>query len=166
MLKLSNAARRTSTVGEIVNLMSVDAQRFNDMMTYINMLWSGPLQISISIYFLWVTLGPSILAGVAVMLLMIPINAVITNKLKQFQVKQMNLKDKRIKMMNEILNGIKVHTVKPLQTELLNTKIPFKLNMACGPIFLYIYINLLTEITSQLNICYGPIVVWFRRALV
>ena len=133
MLKLSNAARRTSTVGEIVNLMSVDAQRFNDMMTYINMLWSGPLQISISIYFLWVTLGPSILAGVAVMLLMIPINAVITNKLKQFQVKQMNLKDKRIKMMNEILNGIKVHTVKPLQTELLNTKIPFKLNMACGP---------------------------------
>ena len=166
MLKLSNAARRTSTVGEIVNLMSVDAQRFNDMMTYINMLWSGPLQISISIYFLWVTLGPSILAGVAVMLLMIPINAVITNKLKQFQVKQMNLKDKRIKMMNEILNGIKVHTVKPLQTELLNTKIPFKLNMACGPNIFYIYINLLTGITSQLNICYGPIVVRFGRALV
>lgn len=109
MLKLSNAARRTSTVGEIVNLMSVDAQRFNDMMTYINMVWSGPVQITISIYFLWMTLGPSILAGVAVMIIMIPINAVITNKLKQFQVKQMNLKDKRIKMMNEILNGIKVH---------------------------------------------------------
>lgn len=108
MLKLSNAARRTSTVGEIVNLMSVDAQRFNDMMTYINMLWSGPVQITISIYFLWMTLGPSILAGVAVMIIMIPINAVITNKLKQLQVKQMSLKDKRIKMMNEILNGIKV----------------------------------------------------------
>lgn len=108
MLKLSNAARRTSTVGEIVNLMSVDAQRFNDMMTYINMVWSGPVQISISIYFLWATLGPSILAGVAVMIIMIPINAVITNKLKQYQVKQMNLKDNRIKMMNEILNGIKV----------------------------------------------------------
>lgn len=110
MLKLSNAARRTSTVGEIVNLMSVDAQRFNDMMTYINMLWSGPVQITISIYFLWMTLGPSILAGVAVMIIMIPINAVITNKLKQLQVKQMSLKDKRIKMMNEILNGIKVYT--------------------------------------------------------
>lgn len=109
MLKLSNAARRTSTVGEIVNLMSVDAQRFNDMMTYINMIWSGPVQITISIYFLWVTLGPSILAGVGVMIIMIPINAVITNKLKQFQVKQMALKDKRIKMMNEILNGIKVY---------------------------------------------------------
>jgi hypothetical protein len=108
MLKLSNAARKTSTVGEIVNLMSVDAQRFNDMMTYIHMIWSGPVQIIISIYFLWVTLGPSILAGLAVMIVLIPLNAVIANKVKQFQVQQMNLKDKRIKMMNEILNGIKV----------------------------------------------------------
>ena len=108
MLKLSTAARRTSTVGEIVNLMSVDAQRFNDMMTYINMIWSGPVQITISIYFLWVTLGPSILAGLAVMIVLIPLNALIANKVKQFQVQQMNLKDKRIKMMNEILNGIKV----------------------------------------------------------
>lgn len=108
MLKLSNTARKSSTVGEIVNLMSVDAQRFNDMMTYINMIWSGPLQISISIYFLWVTLGPSILAGLAVMIVLIPLNALIANKVKQYQVKQMNLKDKRIKMMNEILNGIKV----------------------------------------------------------
>ncbi|XP_060581167.1 multidrug resistance-associated protein 1-like isoform X5 [Ruditapes philippinarum] len=108
MLRLSTAARRTSTVGEIVNLMSVDAQRFNDMMTYINMIWSGPVQITISIYFLWVTLGPSILAGLAVMIILIPVNAVIANKVKQFQVQQMNLKDKRIKMMNEILSGIKV----------------------------------------------------------
>jgi ABC-type bacteriocin/lantibiotic exporter with double-glycine peptidase domain len=109
MLRLSTAARRTSTVGEIVNLMSVDAQRFNDMMTYINMIWSGPVQITISIYFLWVTLGPSILAGLAVMIILIPVNAVIANKVKQFQVQQMNLKDKRIKMMNEILSGIKVN---------------------------------------------------------
>uniref|UniRef100_A0A8C7JQ85 Multidrug resistance-associated protein 1 n=1 Tax=Oncorhynchus kisutch TaxID=8019 RepID=A0A8C7JQ85_ONCKI len=44
-LVISNAARRTSTVGEIVNLMSVDAQRFMDLITYINMIWSAPLQV-------------------------------------------------------------------------------------------------------------------------
>ncbi|WAQ96712.1 MRP3-like protein [Mya arenaria] len=108
MLKLSNTARRSSTVGEIVNLMSVDAQRFNDMMTNIHMIWSGPVQITISIIFLWRTLGPSIMAGVGVMVVMIPLNAVVANKVKEYQVQQMNLKDKRIKMMNEILNGIKV----------------------------------------------------------
>ncbi|XP_052070953.1 multidrug resistance-associated protein 1-like isoform X2 [Mytilus californianus] len=108
MLKLSSSARRTSTVGEIVNLMAVDAQRFMDLMTYFHTIWSGPFQIAMSLYFLWQTLGPSILAGFGVMVLLIPINAVIAKKSRDLQMKQMGLKDKRIKLMNEVLNGIKV----------------------------------------------------------
>ncbi|XP_044159893.1 multidrug resistance-associated protein 1-like isoform X2 [Bufo gargarizans] len=107
-LVISNAARRTSTVGEIVNLMSVDAQRFMDMATYINMIWSAPLQVILALYFLWEILGPSVLAGVAVMVLMVPVNAVLAMKTKKYQVIQMKCKDNRIKLMNEILNGIKV----------------------------------------------------------
>uniref|UniRef100_A0A3Q2QHM4 Multidrug resistance-associated protein 1 n=1 Tax=Fundulus heteroclitus TaxID=8078 RepID=A0A3Q2QHM4_FUNHE len=107
-LVISNAARRTSTVGEIVNLMSVDAQRFMDLVTYINMVWSAPLQVVLALYFLWQNLGPSVLAGVAVMVLMVPINAVIAMKTKTYQVAQMKSKDNRIKLMNEMLNGIKV----------------------------------------------------------
>nr|XP_046270771.1 multidrug resistance-associated protein 1 [Scatophagus argus] len=105
---ISSAARRTSTVGEIVNLMSVDAQRFMDLITYINMIWSAPLQVVLALYFLWQNLGPSVLAGVAVMVLMVPVNAVIAMKTKTYQVAQMKSKDSRIKLMNEILNGIKV----------------------------------------------------------
>ncbi|KAM9779656.1 multidrug resistance-associated protein 1-like [Neosynchiropus ocellatus] len=107
-LVISSAARRTSTVGEIVNLMSVDAQRFMDLITYINMIWSAPLQVVLALYFLWQNLGPSVLAGVAVMILMVPVNAVIAMKTKTYQVAQMKSKDSRIKLMNEMLNGIKV----------------------------------------------------------
>ncbi|XP_026871524.2 multidrug resistance-associated protein 1 isoform X1 [Electrophorus electricus] len=107
-LVITNAARRTSTVGEIVNLMSVDAQRFMDLITYINMIWSAPLQVALALYFLWQNLGPSVLAGVAVMVLMVPVNAVIAMKTKTYQVAQMKSKDNRIKLMNEVLNGIKV----------------------------------------------------------
>ncbi|CAG7831109.1 unnamed protein product [Allacma fusca] len=39
-LLISNSARKESTVGEIVNLMSVDAQRFMDLTAYLNMIWS------------------------------------------------------------------------------------------------------------------------------
>lgn len=123
---ITNAARRTSTVGEIVNLMSVDAQRFMDLITYINMIWSAPLQVILALYFLWQVrrrlyfivhgcrsclyhkcyqsneriyvcflflfslqnLGPSVLAGVAVMVLMVPVNAVIAMKTKTYQVKK------------------------------------------------------------------------------
>ncbi|XP_047426931.1 multidrug resistance-associated protein 1 [Mugil cephalus] len=107
-LVITSAARRTSTVGEIVNLMSVDAQRFMDLITYINMVWSAPLQVVLALYFLWQNLGPSVLAGVAVMVLMVPVNAVIAMKTKTYQVAQMKSKDNRIKLMNEMLNGIKV----------------------------------------------------------
>jgi len=57
-----------------------------ELMTYINVLWSGPLQIFISIYLLWMVLGPSILAGVGVMVLMIPLSAFIAKKLQAYQV--------------------------------------------------------------------------------
>ncbi|NXA48635.1 MRP3 protein, partial [Nothocercus julius] len=107
-LVITNSAKRSSTVGEIVNLMSVDAQRFTDLMIFLDMLWSAPLQIFLALYFLWQTLGPSVLAGVAVMVLLIPLNAAIAMKTRAFQVEQMRYKDSRIKLMNEILSGIKV----------------------------------------------------------
>ena len=83
---MTSKARRTSTVGEIVNLMSVDAQRFMDLVTYLHMIWSAPLQIVIALIFLWFTMGASIFAGFFVMVLLIPINAAIARKSRQYQV--------------------------------------------------------------------------------
>lgn len=107
-LRMSNTARKESTVGEIVNLMSVDAQRFTDLTAYLNMIWSAPLQIALALYFLWGILGASVLAGLAVMIILIPVNGVIANRVKILQIKQMKYKDERVKLMNEVLNGIKV----------------------------------------------------------
>lgn len=107
-LKISNAARKESTIGEIVNLMSADTQRLMDLVAYLNMVWSAPFQIAVSLYFLWDTLGPSVLAGVAVMILMIPLNGWLTGILKRLHIQQMKNKDGRVKLMSEILSGIKV----------------------------------------------------------
>ena len=107
-LRLSSRARRTSTVGEIVNLMSVDAQRLMDLMNFIHLTWSAPLQIVLSLIFLYLTMGPSIFAGVAVMILMIPVNSIVAAINRRLQVRQMSLKDSRVKLINEVLNGIKV----------------------------------------------------------
>ena len=52
--------------------------------------------------------GVSVLAGLAIMILMMPLNAVIAMKQRKLQVAQMRFKDGRIKLMNEVLNGIKV----------------------------------------------------------
>ncbi|XP_010972726.2 ATP-binding cassette sub-family C member 2 isoform X1 [Camelus dromedarius] len=107
-LTLSNRARKQYTVGETVNLMSVDAQKLMDVTSFIHLLWSNLLQIVLSVYFLWAELGPSVLAGVGVMVLLIPVNGVLATKNRAIQVKNMKNKDKRLKIMNEILSGIKI----------------------------------------------------------
>uniref|UniRef100_A0A5K3FRC0 ABC transmembrane type-1 domain-containing protein n=1 Tax=Mesocestoides corti TaxID=53468 RepID=A0A5K3FRC0_MESCO len=107
-LRLSSAARCESTTGEITNLMSIDAQRFCALMLNIHTLWSAPLEITVAIYLLWGELGPSVLAGIAILLVMIPINVFVARKSKILQEKQLKTTDSRIKLISEILNGIRV----------------------------------------------------------
>ncbi|CEP10034.1 hypothetical protein [Parasitella parasitica] len=98
-LVLSNASRQQSTVGEIVNRMSVDAQRLMDLCTYFHIGWSGPFQIVIALYLLWKTMGPSIWAGVSVLILAIPLNMLIAKTMRKYQKTQMGNKDARVKLM-------------------------------------------------------------------
>uniref|UniRef100_A0A914YYI3 Uncharacterized protein n=1 Tax=Panagrolaimus superbus TaxID=310955 RepID=A0A914YYI3_9BILA len=107
-LRLSNGARRDRSVGEIVNLMAIDIDRFQQITPATHQYWSTPLQISIALFFLWQQIGISVVSGVAVMLLLLPINFFITMAIRKSQVAQMKVKDNRTKMVNEVLNGIKV----------------------------------------------------------
>jgi ATP-binding cassette subfamily C (CFTR/MRP) protein 1 len=93
---------------KIVNHMSVDAQRLMDLCTYFHIVWSGPFQIALALYFLWQTMGPSTWAGVGVLILAIPLNTYLAKMMRTYQKKQMGNKDARVKFMNEILNGIRV----------------------------------------------------------
>ncbi|KAM6418865.1 multidrug resistance-associated protein 1-like [Pluvialis apricaria] len=107
-LTLANSPCRNYTTGEIVNLMSVDAQQLMDLTVNINLLWSAPFQIIMAVIFLWKELGPSVLAGVAVLLLVIPINALIAAKVKRLKKSQMRYSDQRVKLLSEMLHGIKI----------------------------------------------------------
>lgn len=44
-LRLSNSARKTTTVGEIVNLMAIDVESFQFITPYIQQFWSCPFQV-------------------------------------------------------------------------------------------------------------------------
>ena len=107
-LRLSAEGKQKCATGEVVNLMSVDSQRFMDLTTFINYLWSAPYQAILSIIFLYFSIQYAVFSGLIVMVLLIPINSVLAAINRKIQAKQMELKDKRIKIMTEILNGIKV----------------------------------------------------------
>ena len=107
-LTLTSGARKQSTIGEIVNLMSIDAKNIQDFISYFWVLWSSPLQCCFSLYFLFDTMGISIFAGVGVLIILIPMNGIVISILHKLQAKQMRQKDNRIKLLSEVLNGIKV----------------------------------------------------------
>lgn len=100
--------KKKYTTGEIVNLMSVDSSNINNATAYLWIIWSAPLQICIALYLLYITLGYAIFTGVGILILMLPLNGIVTKKLASYQRQQMTIKDTRIKLTNEILNGIKV----------------------------------------------------------
>ena len=72
------------------------------------MIWSAPLQIGLCCYCMWGQIGIASIAGVLVVILAVPINTVIAKITRKLQLAQMKNKDKRIKLMNEILSGMKV----------------------------------------------------------
>ena len=86
-LKLNNEARKGTTIGQIVNLMSVDAQIFQEAPAYAHMIWSAPLTIAVAMYFLWQELGAAALAGLVVMFLLAPINVLVAQKTRTLQVR-------------------------------------------------------------------------------
>lgn len=106
-MKLSNEGRASKSTGDIVNYMAVDTQRLQDLTQYGQMLWSAPFQIALCMASLYQLVGWSMLAGVGVMILMIPINGVIARIMKTLQKAQMKNKDARTRLMTEILNNMK-----------------------------------------------------------
>ncbi|XP_046577436.1 multidrug resistance-associated protein 1-like isoform X2 [Haliotis rubra] len=107
-LKMSNKAKKESTTGEIVNLMSVDVEHLRTFIFWAWESWSHPLKIAIAMYLLYQSLGASMFTGMGVLLVLLPVNVVATLLWKKYQADLMKQKDRRMKIMNEVLSGIKI----------------------------------------------------------
>lgn len=106
-LKLSNEGRSAKTTGDIVNYMAVDAQRLQDLTQFAQQLWSAPFQITICMISLYQLVGWSMLAGISVMIIMIPLNGWISTVMRNLQKTQMKYKDSRSRLITEIVNNMK-----------------------------------------------------------
>ncbi|KAE9972593.1 hypothetical protein EG328_004908 [Venturia inaequalis] len=106
-MRLSNEGRAAKSTGDIVNYMAVDVQRLQDLTQYGQQLWSAPFQIVLCMISLYQLVGLSMIAGIGVMVLMIPANGLIARFMKSLQKRQMANKDARTRLMTEILNNMK-----------------------------------------------------------
>ncbi|CAM9789450.1 unnamed protein product [Ectocarpus sp. 4 AP-2014] len=106
-LRLSPSARQNATVGEIVNYMQIDAGRLENLAGSVHTIWDSVFQMTGYTVLLLLCLGPSVLAGIGVMILLIPLNTALFNELSTYRAEMSRQTDLRVKLVNEMLQGIR-----------------------------------------------------------
>ncbi|XP_042196500.1 multidrug resistance-associated protein 5 isoform X2 [Callorhinchus milii] len=95
------------TVGELVNMCSNDGQRLFDVASVGSMLAGGPMVAVLGIVYSALFLGPTSLLGSAVFILVYPLLMFISRLTTYFRKKCVSVTDRRVRLMNEILNCIR-----------------------------------------------------------
>lgn len=89
--------------------MSVDAFHLGEVGASLYLLWvSVPTQIVIALALLYQVLGLSAIPGIAMMLLIFPINSVLAKQFSKIQMEVMRSTDLRIETTNEMLRNIRI----------------------------------------------------------
>uniref|UniRef100_A0A803YBS7 ATP binding cassette subfamily C member 10 n=1 Tax=Meleagris gallopavo TaxID=9103 RepID=A0A803YBS7_MELGA len=107
-LRVGSTSLSRFTVGEIVNFMSTDTSRLINFCVSFHEVWSLPFQFAITLYLLYQQVGVAFLGGLALALLLVPINKVIANRIMMNNTEMLKHKDTRVKLMTEFLSGIRV----------------------------------------------------------
>ncbi|KAG0223167.1 hypothetical protein BGW42_006079 [Actinomortierella wolfii] len=107
-LVLSNRAKQDFSTGKITNIMSTDTTRLDLMAGFFHTLWAAPLMILTTLILLLINLGPSALAGVGLLIAFGPLQARVVMFLSIIRRKSTLITDARVKLTQEVLQGIRV----------------------------------------------------------
>ncbi|XP_005586153.3 ATP-binding cassette sub-family C member 4 isoform X1 [Macaca fascicularis] len=107
-LRLSNMAMGKTTTGQIVNLLSNDVNKFDQVTVFLHFLWAGPLQAIAVTALLWMEIGISCLAGMAVLIILLPFQSCFGKLFSSLRSKTATFTDARIRTMNEVITGIRI----------------------------------------------------------
>ncbi|XP_025834705.1 probable multidrug resistance-associated protein lethal(2)03659 isoform X2 [Agrilus planipennis] len=107
-LRLSKTALGQTTVGQVVNLLSNDVNRFDVAVIFAHQLWVGPLETIIVTYFMYQLVGISAVIGIFFLLMFIPLQFYLGKQTSVLRLKIALRTDERVRLMNEIIQGIQV----------------------------------------------------------
>lgn len=106
-LRLSSSAMGKTTTGQIVNLLSNNVNKFDQVTMFLHYLWVGPLQAIAVTALLWMEIGISCLAGMAVLIILMLLQSSFGMLFSSLRSKTAALTDDRIRTMSEVITGIR-----------------------------------------------------------
>ncbi|KAF2631314.1 hypothetical protein BU25DRAFT_361406 [Macroventuria anomochaeta] len=97
------------TTGAIINLMAVDAFKVSEICAYLHFLWANtPVQVVVAVVLLYRILGYSSIAGIGMMIILLPINMYVASQFSKIQKLILAATDARIHTTNEVLTNIRI----------------------------------------------------------
>ncbi|KAJ3557433.1 hypothetical protein NM688_g1472 [Phlebia brevispora] len=102
----ASRGKDSNLIGKINNLITTDLNTFEGAQQFMLVLFFTPLAIIFSIAFLYVLLGWSVFAGIATMLLLIPLPGLVLKRSGSVQAEKMKLSDARVQIVTEALRGV------------------------------------------------------------
>ncbi|KAL3913747.1 MAG: hypothetical protein SGILL_006368, partial [Bacillariaceae sp.] len=105
-LRMSSAERASTTLGEIVNLMQVDASKIEMFVPQTHVLWDGAFQIIGYMTILYTLIGWPCFAGFVIMIFAGPVQGIVMKKLFGMTRAIVKYTDARVESTNEALQGI------------------------------------------------------------
>ena len=94
--------------GQAINIIALDVQRFNESGQNVSFVFSTPFIIIAIIVIMYFEFGNATLIGFSVLFLLMPIQSYCGNKASKYRQLSAKIADRRIRLMNEILNGAKL----------------------------------------------------------
>uniref|UniRef100_A0A803TSN8 ATP binding cassette subfamily C member 4 (PEL blood group) n=1 Tax=Anolis carolinensis TaxID=28377 RepID=A0A803TSN8_ANOCA len=75
---------------------------------FLHYLWAAPLQVTIISVLLWMEIGPACLAGMAVLIILLPLQSLLGKLFSSLRSRTAALTDVRIRTMNEVIAGMRI----------------------------------------------------------
>ena len=105
-LRLSASARQQRTLGEMVNLMQIDATKLEMFCTQFHVMWDGLYQITGYLIILAQLMGWPVALGVIVMVFAVPVQIKIMGRTQKKERQVAGYTDKRVKSVNEMMQSM------------------------------------------------------------
>ena len=108
ILKLTPAGKMGLTSGSVTNLFAIDSQKLYEVTAEGHLLWSAPFSMILVAILLIVIVGPSMAVGIVLLLLFAPFVQKISNRMMEIRKQRVKVTDRRVEIVNAMLQGIKV----------------------------------------------------------
>lgn len=107
MLSLNRYSLEATLSGNTINLVSNDVQKIERSLNQLGMVFSAPMELSISLGILWYFIGWEALIGATVFFVLVAFQILLARKAADLRKKAATFTDERLMVMNEIIAGIR-----------------------------------------------------------